>query len=122
MKKKLSEEGQWGTMSSMMLQEVITETKVWDDISGEELDMSLARAARMEEMDEFEKHGVYVKVPMEQCMQRTGKKPIGVRWVDVNKGDKVHPEYRSRLVAKEIKIDKRLDLFAATPPLEAKKL
>ncbi len=37
-------------------------------------------------------------------------------------GDKVHPEYRSRLVAKEIKVNKREDLFAATPPLEAKKL
>ena len=28
----------------------------------------------------------------------------------------------SRLVAKEIKADRRLDLFAAAPPLEAKKL
>ena len=39
-----------------------------------------------------------------------------------NKGDSLNPEYRSRLVAKEIKKDKREDLFAATPPLEAKKL
>ena len=55
-------------------------------------------------------------------MRTTGKRPIGVRWVDVNKGDAVNPEYRSRLVAKEIKVNKREDLFAATPPLEAKKL
>ena len=41
-------------------------------------------------------------------------------WVDANKGDKENPEYRRRLVAKEIKRDKREDLFAATPPLEAK--
>ena len=40
----------------------------------------------------------------------------------MNKGDKVHPEYRARLVAKEIKMDIRQDLFAATPPLEAKKM
>ena len=39
----------------------------------------------------------------------------------VNKGDQENPEYRARLVAKEIKMDQRLDLFAATPPLEAKK-
>jgi hypothetical protein len=39
--------------------------------------------------------------------------------VDANKGDDIHPEYRSRLVAKEIKTDKREDLFASTPPLEA---
>ena len=42
--------------------------------------------------------------------------------MDVNKGDEDRPEYRSRLVAKELKTDKRDDLFAATPPLEALKL
>ena len=47
---------------------------------------------------------------------------VQVKWLDINKGDDVNHEYRSRLVAKEIKMDKRLDLFAATPPLEAKKL
>ena len=48
-----------------------------------------------------------------------GTEPIGTRWVDINKGDNVHPEYRARLVAQETKRDKREDLFAATPPLEA---
>ncbi len=47
---------------------------------------------------------------------------MGIRGVDVNKGDDKSPEYRSRLVAKEIKKDDRTDLFAATPPLEAKKM
>ena len=51
----------------------------------------------------------------------TGKEPIGCRWLDVNKGDSGEPEYRSRLVAQEIKRDDRDGLFAATPPLEAKK-
>ena len=37
-----------------------------------------------------------------------------------HKGDEEYEEYRSRLVAKEIKRDRREDLFAATPPLEAK--
>ena len=40
----------------------------------------------------------------------------------MNKGDRVNPEVRARLVAKEIKTSKREDLFAATPPLEAKKM
>ena len=44
-----------------------------------------------------------------------------VKWVDINNGDSVNHDYRSRQVAKELKMDKRLDLFAATPPLEAKK-
>ena len=39
----------------------------------------------------------------------------------VNKGDDENPNVRARLVAKEIKNDSRLDMFAATPPLEAKK-
>jgi hypothetical protein len=67
----------------------------------------MVMAARTEELQEFFKHGVYEKVPTEECYEQTGRSPIGVRWVDVNKGDKVNPEYRSRLVAKEIKIDKR---------------
>ena len=52
----------------------------------------------------------------------TGKKPIQVRWVDVDKGFGV---YRSRLVAKDFrpknKIDDREGLHAATPPLEVVK-
>ncbi len=45
-----------------------------------------------------------------------------MKCVDTNKGDKEKPEYRRRLVAKEIKKDRRKDLFAATSPLEAKKM
>ena len=73
-------------------------------------------------MAEVRKHRVYEKVDLDKCYQSTGKGPIGVRWVDTNKGDSVHPEYRSRLVAQEINTYKREDLFAATPPLEAKKM
>ena len=79
---------------------------VWDDISGAKLDPAQVSKARMEEMKELHKHGVYLKVPIEECWRETGKKPIGVRWVDINKGDDVNPEYRSRLVAKEIKVHK----------------
>ena len=58
---------------------------------------------------------------IEDCWNSTGRAPVKVKWVDINKGDSVNHDYRSRLVAKELKMDKRLDLFAATPPLEAKK-
>ena len=58
-------------------------------------------------------------MPAKECWKRAGKKPIGVKWVDVNKEDEEQPEYRSRLVAKEVKQDKSEDLFVATPPLEA---
>ena len=73
-------------------------------------------------MAEVYKYGVYKQASLAECYDRTGKAPIGTRWVDVNKGDRVHPEYRSRLVAQEINTGRREDLFAATPPLEAKKM
>ena len=75
--------------------------------------------ARKLEMDYIKRLGVYEKVPRAQA----GKsKIISVRWIDTNKGDDASPDYRSRLVAREIKRDKRLDLFVATPPIETLKL
>ena len=94
----------------------------WDDVTGEELDSKMANKARRDEMDEVRKHRVYVKVPIKQCWDSTGKAPIKTKWIDLNKGDQTNPEYRSRLVAKEIAYHKRDDLFAATPPLEALKI
>ena len=43
--------------------------------------------------------GVYRKVPIRMCVEETGKRSIGTRWVDTNKGDKMNPKIRSRLVA-----------------------
>jgi hypothetical protein len=65
-------------------------------------------------------------VPIEQCFEETGKPPIKTRWLDTNKGDPSHPNFRSRLVVKDIKAAKRPEdqlpanlLFSSTPPLEA---
>ena len=91
----------------------------YDELSGSWLDPDRVKQARIEEMEEFRKHKVYKKVTVKECWDKTGREPIGVKWVDVNKGDNSSPDYRSRLVAQEIKTDKREDLFAATPPLEA---
>ena len=73
-------------------------------------------------MKYFQEYHVYEKVPESGCWDVTGKGPIGTRWIDINKGDQVNPDYRSRLVAQEIKMDKNQELFAGTPPLEAKKM
>mgnify|MGYP003329183013 CR=1 FL=1 len=54
-------------------------------------------------MEEVRKQKVYMKVPTTECYNEKGNSPIGTRWVDVNKGDDVHEEYRSRLVAQELK-------------------
>ena len=70
----------------------------------------------------FKSFPVYEKVNIDEARKYTGKNPIGVKWIDINKGDERDPEYRSRLVAKEIAYKKDELMFAATPPLEAKKL
>ena len=67
-------------------------------------------------------YDLYTKVPEEEAWRVTGKGPTGTRWIDVNKGSDESPDYKSRLVAQEIKTDKSQELFAATPPLEAKKM
>ena len=50
-----------------------------------------------------------------------------IRWVDTNKGDDEHPEYRSRTVAEDLKVKRdpsmaAIDSFAPMPPLEMLKL
>ena len=115
----------WGQHSpeSLVHEEVENQPAYWDDISGTKLDAELVREARAEELAEFDKIGAWEVVPISQCWERTGKPPIGTRWVDVNKGDSEQPVYRSRLVAQEIRgRSSSLDMFAAMPPLEAKKL
>ena len=72
----------------------------WDDVSGKALDASLVAEARRAEMEYFEKHCVYERVPREH-QRRTRGKVITTRWLDVNKGDSQSPEYRSRLVGQE---------------------
>ena len=52
-------------------------------------------------------------------MKKTGGKLIGTRWVDVNKGDSVNVDCRSRLVGREFNVGRDDALYASTPPLEA---
>ena len=77
--------------------------------------------ARRTEMQFFKKMGVYVKVPRETARSH-GCKVIATKWLDTNKGDHENPNYRSRMVGREVKYDKRMDLLSATPPLETLKL
>ena len=91
-------------------------------MTGEKLEWEGVQKARYEEIQEIYKRKVCRKVPIKDCWDKTGKAPIKVRWLDINKGDSVNPELRSRLVAKDFNTGKRLDLFAATPPLEALKM
>ena len=91
---------------------------VHDELTGEPLAASLVQGAREEECAFMEHWGVWEEVPVSECGRRTGRRPIGTRWVDVNKGDVHNPEVRCRLVAQEVNTYKEDAFFAATPPLE----
>ena len=76
----------------------------------------------------MDKLDVMTEVPIEQCWLETNAKPVGTKWVDINKGDDDRVELRARLVAMELKSQQvragisRDDVFSATPPLEAVRL
>ena len=80
------------------------EERFTDAITGQVLKPDLVRAARREEMEYFAAEGVWTRRPRAECFERTGKRPVTVKWVDVNKGDDESPNYRSRLVAREIRL------------------
>ena len=67
-------------------------------------------------MEYFHKLGVYEKVPREH-QANTGGKIVAVRRVDVNKGDALDVNYRSRLVGREFNVGRDDALYASTPPL-----
>ena len=65
------------------------------------------------------KIGVWIDASYDECLAKTGKPPISTRWVDVD------ADLRSRLVAGDFKVRgdaQEFDVFAAMPPLEAKRL
>ena len=93
--------------------------RYFDDITGQELDPLLVEAARRRELEYFESKEVWEITSMKHAIQQGGRKPISVRWVDVNKGDDDAPNIRSRLVAREIRAPGTVSIFAPTPPLEA---
>ena len=98
------------------------EVVAFDDLTGDKLDPMLMSQARREDIKYFRSMGVYEKVKVDESRSVTGKGPIAVRWVDINKGDSRVPNYRSRLVAEEFNTGVNHDLYAATPPSECLRL
>ncbi len=103
----------------MEINEVHAEGEFFDAITGQRLRADLVRAARREELEYFAMKRVWAKVPRREALRRQGKPPITVKWLDINKGDEEHPNYRSRLVAREVRKAWESRIFAPTPPLEA---
>ena len=92
-----------------------------DATTGQILKDDLVIDARRKELEYFCSKEVWIKVPATRARQVTGRPPISTKWVDVSKGDECEPNYRSRLVARQIKArDFSGDTyFAPAPPLEA---
>ncbi len=98
--------------------------EIADSRTGQILDPKLIKEARAEELKFMEGFGIFEETSVEDCRRETGKMPVGTKWVDVNTGSLAEPVVRSRLVARDFKPKgekERGDLFAAMPPLEAKK-
>ena len=80
-----------------------------DDVTGLYLNKDLAIQGRRVEIYFFKARGVYTKVLRKPWMQ-----VITTKWLDINKGDEAAPNYRARLVGREIAREKPDDLYAAT--------
>ena len=52
-----------------------------------------------------------------EARARTGRNPVGLKWIDTNKGAEA-PRYRSRLVCTDVRHEGVEPIFSATPPLE----
>ena len=91
----------------------------WDNVSGKPLDSAKVQEARREECQVIDAMGVW-----EVIDRPANERVISTRWVDVNKGDKTHPNNRSRFVARELKQKGDTpshwsDFFASMPPITA---
>ena len=81
------------------------QTEFFDDLTGFALEPPLVRLARIEEMNYLIMDlNVWEIVDRDFALERmNGRKPIPLRWVDINKGSETSKEYRSRLVVMETK-------------------
>ena len=103
----------------------------WDDVNGGWLKPELCRNARREELEWVHRQKVYERRPISECIEQTGVPPISLMWLDTNKGDDEHENYRSRLVVRERRFKEKGEagrvlpaafLFSATPPSECIKV
>ena len=90
-----------------------------NDITGQPLPPELCKKARAIELKYFNEKERWTIRRVSEALRRTGRPPITVRWVEVNKGDDANPTIRSRLVAREIRMKGADAIFSPTPPLES---
>ena len=71
-----------------------------DDITGQPLDPELCRIARRKEIEYFQSKGVWDMRRVQEAWAKTGRPPISVRWVEVNKDKLIvaKKKFNSRLI------------------------
>lgn len=82
---------------------------------------SWVEEAIKEELD-YSGEKVWTMVPAEEAFKDPEANIVGSRWVICNKNDPSNPDVRARLVAREINTHAGHAFFAATPPLESKRM
>ncbi len=105
-------------MKTMIGRSCMRGVSFYDDLNGGgELSKDKVIEARKLEMKFLKNMRGYTKVDKSDVKAKNGK-IITTKWIDTDKDQGV---YRSRLVGREIKMDKRQDRFSPTPPLETLK-
>ena len=75
------DEKNWAEVLNLMIGGAFTNemSRVFDDLTGKELDAESVREARGDEMEFVKGLGVYEEALIQECLDRTGKRPIGTR-------------------------------------------
>ena len=107
---------------SLTAQTVPTEFR--DRSKGLPLNPKMVKKARELEMQYMDELKVLEDSDRNSCMGETSRLSIPTDWVDIDKGDSIRPNYRSRLVCQERRWRSTIDVqdWAATFPYEAFRL
>ena len=89
-----------------------------DDVKGGPLDPREVKNASDKKIRYLWDREVYEYSTEAQARARTGSNPVGLMWIDTNKGSAEAPRYRSRAVCTEVRHKGVEPVFSATPPLE----
>ena len=102
-------------------EELYGDKEFYDDIIGKGYSHALTVKAHELETKVISDRGIYTKIQSSEAAEQ-GCKVISTKWLDVNKSVDANPNIRSRMFGRELKLDNRLDLFAATPLFKALKM
>ena len=96
----------------------LEEWEAVDDVKGGPLDPREVKTAREKETQYLWDMEVYEYCTEAEARAQTGRNPVGLKWIDTNKGSAEAPRHRSRLVCTEVRRNAVEPIFSATLPLE----